>query len=594
MKKILLFMALALFIFNVNAQERKLKESPNQGKQISKNLKSSKKSNGSKDVPQITSFEINNVSASDIDDLNSTISITLCESTSYEVTNVTFDSGTYPYVLEGWVENGSSATASFIIDDEYEWTVNATINPLPTMDLSGLPENFCIGDVVKLQFNGEAPFLINYTIASEATYGIDLTPAFLEDMGIYFPWHNLNNEEIIDDIIYDGTYTLKFSSITDDNCTSLLTDVVVFTVHVPPTAPTITDIIITNDSLIGCGLTTDLTALTINNGTNGAWRVDSLATANEVENLVVGSGIYYYVVSNAGCSRHAKLTVELGGPNVIFPESQIDIDGNIHICSGEGNIDLEFIGTPPFILNYSLGDYNIPISTINAYLSMYAIEPLDTVFTDNITVFEIPDFAELLAGNTEIISLIESAFNIDINNLKITFNSVKNDDCGTKIIDRTLTIVNDGVMILNFERNGNQLTCIANGFDLHYAWTDPNGNPIGSDNATITITENGLYSVTVSSSVCANVISETFFIDGIGLSEVVTNEVLIYPNPSNGLINIKVSENSTVSVLDALGRKLNSYSINANSLLNIKQSSGFYIIEVENSNSKSTHKVVVQ
>lgn len=83
---------------------------------------------------------------------------------------------------------------------------------------------------------------------------------------------------------------------------------------------------------------------------------------------------------------------------------------------------------------------------------------------------------------------------------------------------------------------------------------------------------------------------ETVLISPLGLNKILKNEIEIYPNPTEGIINIK-SESliyMQYSILDYLGRviifnkPLLSNSINCSSLNN-----GFYFIKFENENSNS-------
>jgi len=80
---------------------------------------------------------------------------------------------------------------------------------------------------------------------------------------------------------------------------------------------------------------------------------------------------------------------------------------------------------------------------------------------------------------------------------------------------------------------------------------------------------------------------------GSNVPTVTKNEVNIYPNPSTGLVNVKVSENSTVKVIDMTGRIIGTHQVNANSILNFNQSSGIYFIRVESKEKVSTHKIVI-
>ncbi len=79
-----------------------------------------------------------------------------------------------------------------------------------------------------------------------------------------------------------------------------------------------------------------------------------------------------------------------------------------------------------------------------------------------------------------------------------------------------------------------------------------------------------------------------------GTQNISNNIVSVYPNPSNGLVNIAVTENSVVSIVDIAGRTIATYNVNANEEVNFTQSAGMYIVKVESNGKASTHKLVIQ
>ncbi|MDD3860531.1 MAG: choice-of-anchor J domain-containing protein [Bacteroidales bacterium] len=73
-----------------------------------------------------------------------------------------------------------------------------------------------------------------------------------------------------------------------------------------------------------------------------------------------------------------------------------------------------------------------------------------------------------------------------------------------------------------------------------------------------------------------------------------SNQISIYPNPSNGFVNINVTENSLISVIDIAGRVVESFNVNANEEVKFSQSAGLYIVKVESNGKVSTHKLIIQ
>ncbi len=79
------------------------------------------------------------------------------------------------------------------------------------------------------------------------------------------------------------------------------------------------------------------------------------------------------------------------------------------------------------------------------------------------------------------------------------------------------------------------------------------------------------------------------------VSEINTNQVSVYPNPSNGLVNVQVSEKSIVTLFDLTGRVIATYQVNRNETISFNQAAaGVYILKVESKNHVSTHKLIVQ
>jgi hypothetical protein len=61
----------------------------------------------------------------------------------------------------------------------------------------------------------------------------------------------------------------------------------------------------------------------------------------------------------------------------------------------------------------------------------------------------------------------------------------------------------------------------------------------------------------------------------------VTNLVSVYPNPSNGIVNVQVSETSVITIVDLAGRVVATYNANANETLSFTQAAGVYVVKVE-------------
>jgi len=73
-----------------------------------------------------------------------------------------------------------------------------------------------------------------------------------------------------------------------------------------------------------------------------------------------------------------------------------------------------------------------------------------------------------------------------------------------------------------------------------------------------------------------------------------TSDFSVYPNPTNGELNISVSNNSTVRLFDLTGKLINS-SVTTNTSWNISDlDNGIYILSIENNGVITTKKVIKQ
>ncbi len=80
-----------------------------------------------------------------------------------------------------------------------------------------------------------------------------------------------------------------------------------------------------------------------------------------------------------------------------------------------------------------------------------------------------------------------------------------------------------------------------------------------------------------------------------GINEDVSvNVASVYPNPSDGLVNVKVIEKSVVTVVDISGRTVGVYNVDANETLSFRQASGMYILKVLSEGKVSSHKLIVK
>ena len=81
----------------------------------------------------------------------------------------------------------------------------------------------------------------------------------------------------------------------------------------------------------------------------------------------------------------------------------------------------------------------------------------------------------------------------------------------------------------------------------------------------------------------------------IGVSEASANNARLYPNPTNGLLNIEGNGEMTISVLNVLGQKILETTATDNAVLDLSgYESGIYMVRIGTANGTMTEKVNVR
>jgi subtilisin family serine protease/PKD repeat protein len=124
-----------------------------------------------------------------------------------------------------------------------------------------------------------------------------------------------------------------------------------------------------------------------------------------------------------------------------------------------------------------------------------------------------------------------------------------------------------------------------------------NGNVVGTS-STVTMTESGQYTAVITNEFgCSASTSDNFDMDTTGIDENdLSNQLVIYPNPSNGLVNLKIQgfdSEVSLTVVDAIGRVvvLNK-SVQDNSKVDLSQfETGIYTFIFATDNDQFIRKV---
>ncbi len=141
------------------------------------------------------------------------------------------------------------------------------------------------------------------------------------------------------------------------------------------------------------------------------------------------------------------------------------------------------------------------------------------------------------------------------------------------------------------------LTLSADASGNSYQWIDcdDNNSPIsGETNQTFEATTNGSYAVEISNGTCSEV-SDCIMIDNVGLSEIESTNVRIFPNPTSDGVSIKSSTTFTsIEILNAIGEVV--YRAKVNNLnnyhLKLPEVKGLYFIKISGDYNKNIFRII--
>ncbi|MFT6166369.1 MAG: hypothetical protein ACJASF_001056, partial [Vicingaceae bacterium] len=181
------------------------------------------------------------------------------------------------------------------------------------------------------------------------------------------------------------------------------------------------------------------------------------------------------------------------------------------------------------------------------------------------------------------------------NNNSATFNIVGGaaNLCDSLVtLDLTINTVNSSVT-----QTGILLTANVSG--ATYQWLNcPGMSPINlATNQSYTATNNGSYAVVVTNSGCTDT-SMCYAVIGVGIIENnFGNELLLYPNPTDGNFSIDLGNNyqtTAITITDLSGRTIQIKRYNDSQLLNLKldEPAGVYLLIIESGDKKAVIRLV--
>jgi hypothetical protein len=132
-----------------------------------------------------------------------------------------------------------------------------------------------------------------------------------------------------------------------------------------------------------------------------------------------------------------------------------------------------------------------------------------------------------------------------------------------------------------------------------------NGTAIsGATSQSYTPTQNGNYTVVVTSNGCPSAASNTQTVTGLGVEELNVYQLSVYPNPSQGEFNVSfdasITETYSIKVYDEVGKLIYNESVENQNGQYIKEvklgevASGIYNVTLSNGSNEVTRKVVIR
>lgn len=226
------------------------------------------------------------------------------------------------------------------------------------------------------------------------------------------------------------------------------------------------------------------------------------------------------------------------------------------------------------------------------------------VFTQEFTAtgYVLPPIAAISGNENSTICTNES---VTVNGTVYDFNNPS----GTEVIangsqngcDSTVNVNLNFFPAINAATSLTDLTITATQGGATYQWVDcDNGNtPLaGATNQSYTATVNGNYAVEITVGGCTET-SGCVAITKVGLGELSSNSVLVYPNPSEGLFQVEMKDNAaklTIQITDAQG-KIVRENKEVSGVFTVdlsREGKGIYFMHVSNDTDTGIVKLIVR
>ena len=369
----------------------------------------------------------------------------------------------------------------------------------------------------------------------------------------------------------------------------------------------------------------------INNGVspiNYLWSNGS--STQTINNLSVGQ--YNVTVTDSNnCSLTDNIT--LNQPSELINDSSTTLVSNVSCFGGNtGSIDISPNGgTPPYYFNWSNGASTEDISNLSS--GNYSVIITDSAGCSSIsysytitTPTQIQNFSVITpvscnGGNNGSIDISVSGgippYSFIWSNGTTTedITGVSSGVYVVEVTDNSGCIFIDSMNITQPPLLSSSLTSITGGLSgtatggtspYTYEFYGPSGliaTSINNMGTSVVINPNisGLYTLIVTDlNNCIDSVS-TYFNSTTGLDNTIEKSIRIYPNPTNGILNVSFNNNgiTLLKLTNILGENVTELEINKtgyiSTVLDItKHASGVYFIQMKNKNERLNYKVVLE
>lgn len=151
---------------------------------------------------------------------------------------------------------------------------------------------------------------------------------------------------------------------------------------------------------------------------------------------------------------------------------------------------------------------------------------------------------------------------------------------------------------LTIDSDGSTLTAALSGASYQWFNCDDNTAIAGETNQTFTPSVAGNYAISIDENGCVDTTNCVYFSTSVGIDEADNAKVVIYPNPTSGMlyVNLNNEQFDNVQILSLDGSILNSVSVKGKAQFEIDMNfnKGIYVLVFNGTNAKHIERIVIK